>query len=207
MAAILAENQPVWIACARLSVHQIKVTPSADGVVPGILPREKYSNYYPVVTVDDGIGGIVSRQYGLTVIDPNNQAPVIHNPSVTEAYAGQPYYYELNATDGDALEYRLYYGPEGLSISADGVVSGTLTREQVGMYWPQVKAKDAFGGDHKISYSLTVTDPDNQAPVINNEPVLLAVVGELYQYDLQATDADGDSLTVTTHPLAINFPR
>ncbi len=27
MAVILAENQPVWIACARLSAHQIKVTP------------------------------------------------------------------------------------------------------------------------------------------------------------------------------------
>jgi hypothetical protein len=40
----------------------------------------------------------------------------------------------------------------------------------------------------------SATLPDNHAPVINSNPVTSSSVGVPYTYDVEATDADGDTL-------------
>ncbi|GAJ06326.1 unnamed protein product, partial [marine sediment metagenome] len=41
----------------------------------------------------------------------------------------------------------------------------------------------------------TIPTDENKAPVITSSPITVAVVNQLYTYDIEATDADGDSLT------------
>jgi len=52
------------------------------------------------------------------------------------------------------------------------------------------------------SCSTTVPTPSNQALVINSIPPTSALVGDTYTYQVEASDAEGDSLTysLTAHP-------
>jgi hypothetical protein len=48
----------------------------------------------------------------------------------------------------------------------------------------------------------STTVPTNQAPTINSTPITSTLIGELYTYDVEATDGDGDTLTysLTSNP-------
>jgi hypothetical protein len=48
----------------------------------------------------------------------------------------------------------------------------------------------------------STTVPTNQAPTINSIPITSTLIGELYTYDVEATDGDGDTLTysLTSNP-------
>ena len=52
-----------------------------------------------------------------------------------------------------------------------------------------------------------MTVPDNHALVINSSPVTSSLVGVLYTYDVEATDADGDTLTysLTSSPVEMTI--
>jgi hypothetical protein len=53
----------------------------------------------------------------------------------------------------------------------------------------------------------SATLPDNHAPVINSNPVTSSLVGVLYTYDVEATDADVDTLTysLTSSPAGMTI--
>ena len=53
-----------------------------------------------------------------------------------------------------------------------------------------------------LGCSTTVPVPTNQAPTINSNPITSTLVGESYTYDVEATDADGDTLiySLTSSP-------
>ena len=67
----------------------------------------------------------------------------------------------------------------------------------------EVLVSDGKGGEATQNYTLNIVESsNNQAPVITSIPELSAVLGETYEYQVEATDADGDSLNYTL----INFP-
>jgi len=53
-----------------------------------------------------------------------------------------------------------------------------------------------------IGCSPTIPTPSNQAPTINSTPITSTLIGELYTYDVEAADGDGDTLTysLTSNP-------
>ncbi|MCX6746512.1 MAG: putative Ig domain-containing protein [Candidatus Pacearchaeota archaeon] len=179
------------------------------GVISGTAPLVSANTEYGVtVRVSDGKDGIDTQPYTLTVKDipcppPTNHAPVINPISNQQINEGQSYSYHVIATDsdGDVLTYSLTEKPSWLSInSVTGVISGTAPYVSSDTPFSiTVKASDGKGGIDTQPYTLTVKDsyvpPTNHAPVITSVPITNINEGNNYNYNVDATDSDGDVLT------------
>ena len=119
---------------------------------------------------------------------------------MTSIDEGQSYIYQVTAidVDGETLIYSLTQFPNWLSINSDsGLITGTApevvadTDFDVG-----VDVSDGTDSDTQ-SYVLTVEDVPglNNHPVITSTPITEVNENALYEYQVVATDADGDALT------------
>jgi RHS repeat-associated protein len=206
-----ADNDPLHYKVSTWP-SGLNVTISDQGVITWPLDDHHDAGQYAIfVRVDDGNLGVDKLTYWLTVTDPNNHAPVITNSPVLEATVGTTYTYDLQATDGDndPLRYKVSTWPSGLDvhISAQGVITWEVDAHQdAGQYVIIASVDDGNLGVDKRTYWLTVSDPNNHPPVINNPPVLNATVGTVYTYDLQASDGDNDPLQykVSTWPTGLD---
>ncbi|MCX6743851.1 MAG: putative Ig domain-containing protein [Candidatus Parcubacteria bacterium] len=139
----------------------------------------------------------VFQEYTITVSLPPNHAPVITSVAITTATTETPYAYDVNATDadGDTLTYSLEIAPTGMTInSANGLINWTPILAQIGNHAVKVQVSD--GTDMVFQeFTITVSLPPNHAPVITSMPITVAIAGDIYGYDLNATDADADTLT------------
>ena len=157
-------------------------------------------SYTALVTASDDHGASNTQQFTIAVRDCNaNTAPVIMSAAVTNACLNQAYAYQVNAVDaqGDAIVYSLTTSPAGMIISAAGLVAWTPTA--VGQYAVTVRATDGRDATlfNQQPFTLTVTDCSNMGPRIVSTPVTVAYDGQLYQYDVEAIDPEGDSITYT----------
>jgi hypothetical protein len=122
-------------------------------------------------------------------------APVITIQGVQDnaVYQGTPYTYQVSATDadGDALHYTLLTAPPGMTIDASGRI--TWWPRQPGNYAVAVRVEDAHGAAATQSYTLVVT-LSNLPPEILSAPVVDGVVGQPYDYVVDAVDPNGDPL-------------
>ncbi|MBN4055271.1 tandem-95 repeat protein, partial [bacterium AH-315-K03] len=184
------------------------VSIDSNGVLSWTPNRDQVGTYNWRIEVSDDFGGETSFDQKLTVVDPNNQVPVIGQSASTDINVGQTYTYDPQATDadGDTLTYKVYSWPEveGLQISSAGILSWTPTsRDDAGKVWITVEVDDGHFGVTTEEYYLYVIDPNNNLPLIGQEPLTQTNVGEQYTYDPQVTDADGDTLSyyVYTWPL------
>ncbi len=190
--------------------YQISAWPSNSGIsisASGLIewtPRvDQVEAYYVILKVNDGRLGEDIHNYKLTVIDPNNQAPVIPGEPITSVNYDENYYFDTLTTDpdGDEISFGLMVWPEhpvGLSIDQSGVVTWQPTQDQVGSYGVTIVADDQRLGVTKLSYELRVEDASNTPPVIGNRSLHATInVGQNYTYDLEASDLDGDPLTYT----------
>ncbi|NJK63450.1 MAG: hypothetical protein HC921_12880 [Synechococcaceae cyanobacterium SM2_3_1] len=129
-----------------------------------------------------------------------NQPPSITSVPIFLASVGDPYTYQVEATDpdvGDILTYDLLQGPTGMGINTQsGLVEWNTP--VAGSYAVVVSATDLGGFGASQGYTLTVWI--NQAPVIRSTPNTEAIPGSVYLYDLQATDPNGDALTYALDP-------
>jgi hypothetical protein len=152
------------------------------------------------VRASDGNGGIDTQNFSITVTG-GNASPTIDSAPVTTATVGQAYSYDVNASDGDGdtLTYSLDVQPLGMSINASsGLISWTPSAGQEGSRGVTVRVSDGNGGIDTQSFSINVASappPPNTAPTISSSPVLTGTEGQAYTYDVEATDADGDTLT------------
>ena len=165
-----------------------------------------------VVTVADGTT-FANQPYTLTILDvpAANSVPIITSTPGVIVTEGQTYTYDVDATDadGNVLTYSFSATPVAtwLSInSSTGVITGTA---------PSVTANTNFNivvavSDGIVSanqqYILTLFDtltpPANSAPIITSTPVLSVNENSAYNYDANATDADGDVLTYSLGPIS-----
>ncbi len=149
--------------------------------------------------VTDEHGAYAGASYGITVSDvpPTNNPPVILSAPPPVAVVGQLYTYTLSATDpdGDSL---IFSGPNlaaGMNFDpATATLSWVPGAAQVGTQYFAVKVDDGRGGSTSQSVSVSVV-PDNQPPTITSTPPRFAIVGNAYQYQVQAADPDGDPLS------------
>ncbi len=157
---------------------------------------------HPVtIRVTDAPGAYTEQSFVLTITAPpvDNNPPTITSTPVQSVVAGQPYSYQVIATDpdGDALSYRLSTAPATMQIDAiTGLISWTPTTAELGPHTIDLEVDDGNGGVASQTYSLQVTNvtSTNQLPVITSEPGFQAIAGRLYQYQIIATDSDGDTL-------------
>ncbi|HUE70455.1 MAG TPA: putative Ig domain-containing protein [Pirellulaceae bacterium] len=78
------------------------------------------------VHVDDGRGGFDTQSFTIDVL--GNRPPEIVSQPVTDAFAGHPYVYDVEAVDldGDTLSFALTQSPTGMGIDpAQGLISWT----------------------------------------------------------------------------------
>ena len=123
-------------------------------------------------------------------------APVIGSTPILAAAVGEAYSYDVHATDanGDILTYSLTIAPVGMRINeATGQIMWTPTAGQVGANSVTVRVADPKSLTATQSFSITV-GLTAVAPVITSAPILTGKVGTAYRYDVDATDANGDSL-------------
>jgi large repetitive protein len=139
----------------------------------------------------------VQFTYDLVVLAAVNQAPVIQTQPNLEVIGGQPYRYDVNATDPeqDALTYKLVQAPAGMSIdSQTGLISWDTQNSDIGNYSVKVEVSDGRGGVSQQTYTLAVTDaPPNRPPIFTSIPEVDAFINKLYKYDANAIDPDQDN--------------
>ncbi|MEI8014177.1 MAG: putative Ig domain-containing protein [Nitrospira sp.] len=124
-------------------------------------------------------------------------APVINSTPILAAKVGEGYSYGVTATDanGDTLTYSLAMAPAGMSINAaTGLIAWVPAAGHMGANEVTVRVADPKLLTATQSFSITV-GLTAVAPVITSMPILTGKVGTAYRYDVDATDANGDTLS------------
>ncbi|WP_020405643.1 tandem-95 repeat protein [Hahella ganghwensis] len=132
--------------------------------------------------------------YTISVL-PVNDVPVILSQPSTMLSEGETFQYQILAQDVDQqpLSFGLISGPEGTVINTtSGLVSWETGYTDAGSYGFVVAASDGET-ETRQSFELTVKNV-NRVPVIQSTAPDQAQVGERYQYQVFATDPDGDEL-------------
>ena len=152
---------------------------------------------------DDAQTPLSSRVSFQVTVSENNQAPVLVTVTTQSVVEGVNLVVDLVASDADlpanTLRYRLIQGPTGLKLnSITGRVEWTPTTTQgPATYDVTVEAYD--NGDPVLSVSQTfqvVVIDSNRAPVASNQELQGTEEVNL-PITLQASDADGDTVTYT----------
>jgi large repetitive protein len=158
-------------------------------------------------TISDGNGGTSAALVTVTV-NSINDAPTVDTPLPAQSGADNtpvniPVAGNFSDLDRDTLSFIATGLPPGLSISAAGVITGTIDRAASqggpnagGIYTVLVTASDGRGGTVITTFTYTVTNP---APVATNDtattPEDTAVTIPVLAND---NDPDGDPLTITS---------
>ena len=202
-------DTPLLVGITNITDPTVRVR-GYDGMTPDGIPYFNFTDLVPGETLSSGEStGLRTLQfynpdriqfaYELVILGQLNHAPVITSVPNVEAIVGVPYTYDGDATDADrdALSYSLISGPaDGMIDTETGEITWNPSIDQVGTYAVALRVQDGRGGFDEQHYTLAVVEPPpNRPPVITSTPVVDANVGAVYQYDAEAKDADGDSLT------------
>ena len=160
------------------------------------------ANFTVTVSVSDG--SLLATQSFTWSVRNANQAPVLSNPGNQTGDVGQPSVLQLQATDpnGDALTFSATGLPAGLQLTASsGRIAGTPTT--AGTFSVVATAND---GSLNASQSFTWTiRPANVAPVLTNPGSQTTDLNQVVSLQLQATDANNDTLTFQASGLPIGL--
>ena len=169
----------------------------ANGLIWWVPTSAQVGSRSVTVKVSDGSLSI-TQSFKITVstLPVVNQAPTITSSPNLIATVGIKYTYTIKAIDpnGDAIIYSLVSGPTGMTFNGIATINWKPTK--IGVYGVTVKASDGELSDTQ-SFEIAVSKLPvvNHAPVITSTPDDIATVGEVYTYDVEATDPDGDTLT------------
>ena len=176
------------------------------------------ADIYTVVgcEVSDGEGGEDSESINIIVTEPDdNHAPVITSTAVTSATKGQPYSYDVNATDsdGNTLTYSLTTKPSGMAInSSTGLITWTPTA--IGPFGVTVKVSDGGLFD---TQSFTITVSESTTPVApyvtasdgtHNNKVALScntVTGATHYQFYRAASSGGTKTTLSSWQTGVTY--
>lgn len=149
------------------------------------------------IQVSDGIGGAETQVFAINVsAGVPNLPPLITSSSPRFGAVGTAFSYTLVATDPEntAITYSLSRGPAGMNVNASsGLVTWTPAVGQAGKHVVTLIATDAGGASAIESFEFDVL-AQNKVPVINSTARAELAAGELFRYDVLATDPDVDLL-------------
>lgn len=204
-----AIDVPLIVAVNHISDPSVQLR-DPDGFTPEGLPYYNFSSLVADGKLDQGEASNsrslvfynpneVQFTYDLVVLAGINQAPVIQSQPNKEVVAGDPYRYDVKATDAnnDSLTYELLNAPDGMVINAQtGVIEWQNTADKVGNQSIAVEVSDGRGGKTQQTFSLAIVDTlPNRPPNFTSTPVVDAYINQLYKYDSEAVDPDQDRLT------------
>ncbi|MDG2071623.1 MAG: putative Ig domain-containing protein, partial [Pseudomonadales bacterium] len=166
---------------------------SATNAIIGTPTAADLGTYAVTVTASDGRGGLVSDEFFLDIMAPDeggdNNPPILNIALVNETLEeGEVVSLLLDDTfvdpDGDFLTYTVGGLPSGLfHDTATNQISGTLTAGDIGSHLIDVLVSDDFGGSNDTSFVLDVIAPSSEAG--NNPPLLVAAFP-----NMQLTEGD-----------------
>lgn len=135
--------------------------------------------------------------------------PLIGAASTATLQIGQDFVRDLLATDPDvdSLTFSLSGAPTGLTVSTSGVLQWTPAT--LGTYTFTASVSDGQATTNQ-EFTFTVSSQAaNTAPRITTPPNKSALANAIYRYDVNASDADGDTLiySLTKKPsgMQINY--
>jgi len=173
-------------------------------------PADGISTANVIVAVSDGSGsgsGSVTQSFTIAVTDVND-APVITSVAPTSVVLGEEYTYTPSATDAenDPLTWSLTQKPAGMTINVTtGAISWTPA-EAGSSGTVRLVANDGNSDSVAQTFVITVSEPDNEAPVIGQGETDTLTIDEDTEGSttLTATDANGDSLSWSVSSPASN---
>jgi hypothetical protein len=197
-----ADGDPLTITAATAPNGTVVI--NGDGTVT-YTPDPDFNGTDTITyTISDGNGGFSTSTATLTV-DPVNDAPVANPIAPQTNPDSTPVSLDVSGNfsdvDGDGLSFSATGLPPGLSIDANGNITGTLDADASqggplgdGVYEVTVTADDGNGGTVSTTFAWTVTNPppvasNDNATTDEDTPVNIAVLAN-------DTDPDGDPLTV-----------
>jgi parallel beta-helix repeat protein len=185
-------------------IHDLTTAPDGMDVDPetGIISwtptATQAGNHDVTIQVTDASGSSDTQTFTITVAEEANMAPEITSTPVTTSTEGERYTYQVEAEDAnnDTLTYSLTTGPDGMTMDeATGVIHWTPSGTQAGSHDIVITVSDGRDGSDTQSFAIDVEESINNPPVIISIPVTTGIKGEIYEYDVEATDADSDTLT------------
>ncbi|MGH1429411.1 MAG: Ig-like domain-containing protein, partial [Arenicella sp.] len=99
-------------------------------------------------------------------------------------------------SQGDSVTYELLNAPAGAAIDpSSGQIAWVPNVAQLGINPFTVRVSSADGAQSAASFDIRIESAPNQVPSINSVPSNYATVAQLYRYDVEAFDSNGDTLS------------
>lgn len=193
------DNDPLVFA---LGVVPAGMTIDSNGLIRWTPVAAQLGPNMVSIAVGDNKGGVALQNFQIEVFGVvNNSAPAITPSTYSPARVGERWNYQVTASDadGDILLYRLVSAPIGMTIDAStGAMLWYPTATDIGTHNVTVSVTDGRGGSAQAGLTLPVQQTvnlGNQAPIISSTPGSVTDPGQVYVYQIQARDSDGDALT------------
>ncbi len=171
--------------------------PSDDGIISFHGDQSMVGEHTVTYTVTDSGGLSDVLTIAWTIVDVND-FPILSNELPATANEDEEFTWTMVATDidGDGLAWSDDTDLFDIEL-ATGAISFTPTQAEVGTHTIVITVSDGRGGDLSTTFSLQVVNV-NDEPVINTVTPETGSVydeGEEIQFEAQAADVDGDTLT------------
>lgn len=191
------EGNPEWITIdAETGVITVDLNLAETGVYT-----------FNVVTTD-GVNvtkRTVKLNIALFTADLANASPSVSEMPLLQAKTNYTTTYQIEATDAnnDALSYKMALSPDWITVHpSTGVISVSPTFGDEGVMPFTVRVSDgntevtAFG-EVEVTYEINPDTPDfeNNAPMVDTIPLILAKTDRVSGERIYARDIDGDVLT------------
>ncbi len=167
------------------------LTLSTNGFISGI-PLETYSNKF-INVVATNLAGKVTNEYNITIWEPTEIPVFVTTNPLPMGEAGVPYAVQIVASNGPS--FSLFAGslPNGLILTASGMVTGTPTQIDSATF--TVLATNAAGSSNRV-YNLEIVGPPlfqttsplpngvlnapySEQIVVDGDPLLTVISGAL----------------------------
>ncbi len=172
LASISIKDRPI----AKTN-HDVTISLTIEGIPKILSDASVYTEFYEVYDnkwrlTKSGILDLLLEELDQDM-NETNQPPEITSTAVTSATKGQPYSYDVNATDsdGNTLTYSLTTKPSGMAInSSTGLI--TWTPSTIGCYSVIVKVSD---GELIVFQTFVICVSDIDPPTVYTAYVLSGV--------------------------------
>jgi hypothetical protein len=164
-----------------------------QGLLTWITDFDDEGAYEVLVQVSDG--ELVNESSFILTVNHKNAPPVLENLESKEVYENELIEFQIPASDidGDILIFNSSNLPDGANLSADGLFSWKPEYTDSGKY---VFTVNLYDGTDIVSKDYTVNVMDRNAPpIIENIPNQTIKENDLFSYQVEASDIDGDNLS------------
>ncbi|MCX6023782.1 MAG: putative Ig domain-containing protein, partial [Chloroflexi bacterium] len=156
---------------------------AATGALSGT-PAMGSAGTYPItITASNGVGTAATQSFTLTV-GVGNSAPAITSASSTTFAVGAAGSFAVTAAGFPAPTFgHIGTLPNGVTLTAAGILSGVPAAATGGLYTVTLKAGNGVGTDATQAFTLTV----NQSPAITSAAAAMFTLGFAGSFTVTAT--------------------